>query len=238
MSRSVAPSSLSRRLTRRATIAVLAGTGVAALLAGTGCSAGQIAETAKVRSAVPGANADLGDIALRNLTVLYPDSHVYSAGDDARLVVRIVNTGGTADTLKGVSTDAADSVTIFSLKADAGVSASPSGTPSGTPSGSPSGTPSGSPSAGPSASASVAPAGSTDISVPLPPRQLVQLDPNNKNDQVLIVNGLKHDLRPGESLKVVFTFDKAGSITVNVPVGVPDQVTARPSASGAQPTAE
>ncbi len=223
VSRSDAPSSLSRRLSRRASIAVLAGTGVAALLAGAGCSAGQIAETAKVKPAVQGVNVDVGPIALRDLSVYYPGSGSYAAQDNAKLLVRIVNTGGQADTLTSVTTDAAGSVTL------AGGSASPSASASGTPSTTPSGTPSATPSASPSA------VGSSKITVPLPPRQLVQLVPGGTR-QYLVVNNLKSALAPGQALRLVFTFATAGSVTVDVPMNMPNQVTERPSASDIEET--
>jgi copper(I)-binding protein len=208
VSRSDAQSTPSRRLTRRASIAVLAGAGAAALLAG--CSSGQIAETAEVRPSVQGVNVDVGSLALRDLTVQYPDGRGYDKGSDAPLVVRIANNGGRADTLESVETDAAASVS-FVGETTASASATPSGTPSGTP------------------SATGAAAGPVRLNVALPAGQLVVLV-RGTNDY-LLVKDLRRALAPGQSLRLVFTFEHAGSVTVDVPVGVPASITARPSAS-------
>lgn len=77
--------------TRRAFLA----TGVAgvAAIALAGCSAGQVAETALKRSSTPGVNIDNANrsVSIRNLTVQYPGTQGYAAGDDAPLELGIYN---------------------------------------------------------------------------------------------------------------------------------------------------
>lgn len=69
---------------------VLATAAVAVTLV-TGCSAGQVAQTANQVPTVDGSAADVGDIALRDITLEYPEDGVYEAGDDARVVFVAVN---------------------------------------------------------------------------------------------------------------------------------------------------
>lgn len=207
---------------------LVAGVGVIAL---TGCSSGQLAQTSEVKPAVPGANANAGPLALRNLTVLFKggDDPTYQAGSDAPLVVRIANDGTGQDALTKVDSPDAGSVTLVG------------GTGGAEPSGSPSaaGTPSVAPTAGgtPSPTASAAaPAGAATFSVPLPARQLVQLLPDQ--GRYLMLTKLKHSVAPGTSVRVTFHFTTAGPVTVKIPVAPPEQVTARSSAPHATEPAE
>ncbi|HEX5406040.1 MAG TPA: hypothetical protein VFX16_27505 [Pseudonocardiaceae bacterium] len=88
------------------------GIGLAAVLAG--CGSGQITQTDTQQSGVNGASATVGSIAIRNAQLAYPaDAQgVYQPGSNARLVVTIVNTGLTSDTLMKVTSPAVGSVTI------------------------------------------------------------------------------------------------------------------------------
>ena len=74
---------------RRHRVRGLAGAAAAAvLLAVSGCGAGKNAETAREVAAVPGAEAQAGPIALRDLLIPFRPGG-YPAGSDAALVVRI-----------------------------------------------------------------------------------------------------------------------------------------------------
>jgi hypothetical protein len=77
--------------TRRA--AVVAGVATVAAVALTGCSAGQVAETALKRSSVPGVNATTADgsVAIRNLLINYPGPEGYPAGGSAPIEVALSN---------------------------------------------------------------------------------------------------------------------------------------------------
>lgn len=57
----------------------------------TGCSAGQIAQTASSVSTVDGTTANVGTIALRDIALAYPEEGVWQPGDDVRLEFVAVN---------------------------------------------------------------------------------------------------------------------------------------------------
>lgn len=93
------------RLLSRLTPVVLAG-GLALAFV-TGCSAGQIAQTANQASTVDGSSATIGDISLRDITFEYPPLGTYEPGDHARLQFIAVNTAAlAADSLVSVSSTA------------------------------------------------------------------------------------------------------------------------------------
>jgi hypothetical protein len=70
-------------------------TGVAAAvaIALSGCSAGQVAETAVKKPSNPGVNADNSNrtVAVRNLSVVYPGEEGYDAGENAPLELGLFN---------------------------------------------------------------------------------------------------------------------------------------------------
>jgi copper(I)-binding protein len=69
------------------------------------CSAGQVTQTASQERDKTGAQAQVSDITLRAATLAYPRGGAYEAGDDAELMVAIVNAGEEPDTLTGVEGD-------------------------------------------------------------------------------------------------------------------------------------
>lgn len=85
--------------------------GLAALLVG--CSSGQVTQTDTMPPAVNGNYGDVGDIALRDVMLAYPESGEYREGDDAPLVLTIVNTGSEDDELVSVSSPAARDVELI-----------------------------------------------------------------------------------------------------------------------------
>jgi copper(I)-binding protein len=89
------------RALRAATMGVL----VLSPLALSACSAGQVTQTATQERDKTGAQAQIGDITLREARLAYPRSGSYDAGDDAELIVAIVNSGEEPDTLTGVEGD-------------------------------------------------------------------------------------------------------------------------------------
>ena len=88
------------RLTR--VIAVLA---LAALAALAGCSSGQVTQTARQASTVNGASAEVGDLALRNIQIIFPTTGAYNEGDTARLAMTVVNRTIAQDRLLEVTGD-------------------------------------------------------------------------------------------------------------------------------------
>jgi hypothetical protein len=163
----------------------------------TGCGSGQVAQTAEIVPAVPGANLDLtvdgGLISVRDATVDYPGPQGYQPGEDAPLTIRIINSTPSPVTLTGVTAKVADGTTSLGTVLQVGgvpsaapseespVVATPTRNP--TPRPSPSGmsspaspSPGGSASAGSAASASASAlpsgavrlGGSPTIKVPIP----------------------------------------------------------------------
>jgi copper(I)-binding protein len=69
------------------------------------CSAGQVTQTATQERDKTGAQAQVGDITLRQVRLEEPRGGSYEAGDDAELLLAIVNGGEDTDTLVGVEGD-------------------------------------------------------------------------------------------------------------------------------------
>lgn len=99
----------------------VAGTVGALALAGTlalsGCGSGQIAQTSEEGAAVNGTGAQLGDIVIRDMQIVYPQrpasaGAAYAAGGSAPLRFGIVNQGPVPDRLVRVSSPTATAATI------------------------------------------------------------------------------------------------------------------------------
>jgi copper(I)-binding protein len=86
------------RALRAATMGVL----VLSPLALSACSAGQVTQTATQERDKTGAQAQVGNITLRQVQLAYPKGGTYEDGEDADLIATIVNAGEEPDTLTGV----------------------------------------------------------------------------------------------------------------------------------------
>lgn len=180
--------------------------GLAAALALSGCGAGQVAQTSEQVSAVNGAGGETGPIALRDVVLAYPgDEHVvgYEPGDDAPLLVTIVNSGDRADELVSVTTPAAGEVVIegtttipgdgvVTSRHDAGTAGAAHTAPSTHP-------------ATPSAAAPTSPAGR----------------PLAIGGLRIVLTKLTGPIRPGLPTHVTFTFRHAGDVRLRVPIDAP-----------------
>lgn len=87
---------------------------VAALSAAalTGCSAGQITQTSTQVATVNGSSANIGQLALRDIRILYPSGGTYAEGSTAQLVLAVANQGLAEDTLLDVEGEFFASATI------------------------------------------------------------------------------------------------------------------------------
>jgi hypothetical protein len=211
---------------RRAALAGAAAAAATLLLSG--CGAGQIAETAAMKPAVPGVNAQTADnnFKIRNLTLDYPGVKGYQAGASAPIAVGLYNDSKSPVTVK-VTTTGARSVV---LAGGSGQSAAPGGTnPSASASAAPSATasasasPSGSASASPSGSASASPSPSetpagAPASIEIPPNGFVIL--NRATGSFLQLLGLNSKVAQGQAVELTFDFG-GQQIKVNAPIGVP-----------------
>ncbi|GAB3461059.1 copper chaperone PCu(A)C [Actinophytocola sediminis] len=193
-----------------------------------GCSAGQVTQTDSIEPAVNGNRGDVGDIALRDTLLAYPESGDYREDDDAPLVLTIVNTGDAADELVSVSSPAAREVELIGdpslpgrtslhvVVPDESTETTESSAPSdtSTPETSESSeTDATDPSAPPSASESPSATESAELETEI-------------GRMSIVLTGLVQDLPPGRNVPVTFVFANAGQITVNLPIATP--TTSRP----------
>lgn len=183
---------------RRIGIALLAACSV--LL--TSCAAGRHAATANQNPPIDGTNGTVGALQLQAVAIAAPSTGQvsYAKGSDAALTMVLVNNGSGTDTLTGVSTSAAQNFAIFGSSAEASAAASPSASESA--------------SAKPSASAT-AHVGATSVDIGA--GQSVSFGVGSSSKALLLLD-LKDVLYPAQSVQVRFTFAKAGSVTLTVPV--------------------
>ena len=194
------------RALRAATMGVL----LLSPIALSACSAGQVTQTATQQRDKTGAMAQVGHITLREAQLAYPTGGTYEAGDDAELMVAIVNEGDKSDTLTGVDgkgfsdaviSDGTSSSAATSSAAPSSAATSGSAASSSAPSSS-------------ATSSSATPSGS--IEIPAGTTIYVGLD-----DSSVTLTGLDDSLTTGQFLDVTLTFEEAGDVTVPVTVANP-----------------
>ncbi|WP_157162943.1 hypothetical protein [Actinoalloteichus spitiensis] len=183
------------------------GLGAALLL--TGCSAGQITQTSSQVPVIAGADADAGTIAVRDAKLTFPteqDPPAYPAGSDAPVSVTIVNRGTDADTLLSVTSPSAESVTVegdTTLPAGTKLVATGLGAESelAVPG-------AGEPEAG-------------ELTQPAPETDAAQSGQDAADIGVfsLTLVGLHNEVHPGVNVELVFEFENAGPLSLQVPVG-------------------
>jgi copper(I)-binding protein len=219
------------RALRAATMGVL----LLSPIALTACSAGQVTQTATQERDKTGAQAQVGDISIRDGELASPESGSYEQGDDAELVLAIVNDGGQADTLTDVSGDGFDSFEIQSAGSSTSASSTSASPTSAAPtSAAPTSASSTSATAGgteppstgiPSTSSSSASLGPQRIEIPA--GQVVYIG-GDRGQYTVTLTGLSQKLTAGQYLKVTLTFEKAGQVTLPLTVANPSE---RPSPS-------
>ncbi|WP_063713115.1 hypothetical protein [Nocardia jiangxiensis] len=201
-----------RSAVRRSAVAVAA-LAAGAALALSGCSSGQIAQTARQVSAVNGNTANVGDVALRDVRILLPQSEEYTnaKGGKALIAFSVVNEGASKpDELSSITTDLGTvEVTPADTTLEPGrtvVAGGPQAVQSNAPAASTtttapsSGTATTTPSTSASAAATSKPAAGAAKPI------LVE------------ISGLTKDITPGPTYPVTFNFKEAGTVLVNVPV--------------------
>lgn len=169
--------------TRRVMAAVALAAGATLMLSA--CGAGQISQTATQVAAINGNQATSGDIALRNVHVVYPNSEEFSIepGGDAELAFTAVNLSESkSDRLKSIKTDYAGSVKID--EKDGTLEIKPQ---------------------------FALGAGNPDVSVP-------EEAPEHVSPIDVTLQDIREGVRPGLTFPVIFTFENAGDIVVQVPV--------------------
>jgi copper(I)-binding protein len=192
------------------------------------CSAGQVTQTATQERDKSGATAQVGDITLRSAEVAYPSSGRYDRGDDAELRVAIVNGGTEPDTLVDVTgkdfarAEISASATASTTSSSAAASATPTESAGATPTESAGATPTGTPATPSSAPAATSAAGSSEIEIP--PHSAVFV---GSGDDTITLVDLARPLTTGQYIDVTFTFQKAGEVTLRVPVANPSRAGSR-----------
>uniref|UniRef100_UPI0031D0FED8 hypothetical protein n=1 Tax=Saccharothrix mutabilis TaxID=33921 RepID=UPI0031D0FED8 len=220
--------------------AVAAGLGLAAA----GCSAGQVTQTDTQVAAVNGASGTVGAIAVRDAQLLFPVEHgYYEEGDSAPVVVVIANNGGDADKLLSVTSERSaeaeitgdqdlEAGTAISAEADqddAGshktTTSSPASTTSASPTSAASGTTTPGSTTGSPTTTTTTSASGTSVSAPptttANPSASVSASakPSEPGKVKIVLKDFKGELRPGQTVRVTFLFEKAGPITLDLPIG-------------------
>ena len=214
------------RLVHRAGLGVLL---AASAVLTAACANGTQAQTANEKPTIDGVNADIHDIALRGVVIQTPPNGKYVAGDNAKLTIVIVNRGGTTDRLTSVSSAAigdwgsfasASAAQAFLDSQQRGVTSSSSAAASSSSSSSASAAPQ------PGASSSSAPAATSSSpalslgsqSVSVPAGESVSFGTPSSKGALLLEDLNVKALYPAGTLTLTFTFARAGSVKVTVPV--------------------
>jgi copper(I)-binding protein len=201
------------RALRAATVGVLLFTPLAL----TACSAGQVNQTSTQLRDKVGPQVVVGDIELREVQLAYPTDGSYTAGDDAELTMAIVNNGTDDDALTGITGTGFSEVRVTGSAS--GTVAAPTTSAAPTSSSAPaSGT------GGPRA---------LDITIPADSSVFL-----GENAPTVTLVGLGQDLTPAQTLPLTFTFQRAGDVTVNVPVAAPASNVPQTSSYNFEPQTE
>jgi copper(I)-binding protein len=207
--------------------------GVSALLGIVGCSAGQVAQTAEMESGVNGNNGQVGNLLLRDVMVAFPENgEAYKVGEEAPLLLTIVNRGGEDDELVGVTSPAGEVEIVGNAKIPARSALQvvlPADNPAATTetppetSSSSSESESGSESTTTTTEESETSATSTGAAPTSVTATMTQTEeaPDVVGMISLLITELTGDLPFGKTVPVTFEFANAGKVTVSLPVAAP-----------------
>lgn len=181
-------------VSRQTRIPLLGVPAIAAILAVTGCSAGQVTQTSTQVPTVQGSSADIGDLALRDIRIVYPSTGTYAEGSTAELVLVVTNQGLGEDKLIDVTGEFFDSAVI------------PSDEPRPTPT------------VTSTTGADEDPV-ETGGEAAVPAQGLVQFGTGESPS--IQLTDLTEAISVAEIMLVTFVFEDAGEVTVEVPVANP-----------------
>jgi copper(I)-binding protein len=226
-------------------VAVVSSVAIAAM-ALAGCGAGQVTQTSTQVPAVVGANGNVGAVAVRDAHIEFAEqpqgAAIYPRGGAAPLSMSIVNSGGEPDRLVSASSPIADSVQISGNAdipagrllivegrgAEAPVAAptAAAGPTPAAPAGPAGPTTAVAPSADPDSGDEIGGSGlegQPPLASPVPTAPLDgQAEAPERGAQV-VLTGLKENIQAGVSYPLVLNFERAGQVTVHVPVGYPSE---------------
>jgi hypothetical protein len=171
-----------------------------------GCSAGQVTQTATQARDKTGGLGQVGDIAIRAVRLAYPSDGLYRPGDEAELRMALVNSGTTDDALLSIAGDFFTGVAV-------GVPSSQTPPPAGSPSEAGATRP-------PTGHAPTTPNPSfTDaVKIPLPAEEAVFI---GTSGPTVTLTGLTRSIDAAQSVQVTLTFAKAGQTAVTAIVDTP-----------------
>lgn len=211
---------------------------LAGALALAGCGAGQVANTSEQLANAPGANVATGPMSVRDAVIVYGDSvegPVWARGDSAPLRMTLVNDGVETDRLVSASSPFAQSVELSGdLEVSSGTALFIEGEGAGASAAAASGavtTPTVPPSAA-QAAPSAAPGPPTAPPTTTPPAAPSGAVPTGtapsgtaspSEDASIVLTGLTDDIRAGVSYPVTLVFERAGELTIDVPVDNPEE---------------
>ena len=205
------------------TVAALA---AGAALALTGCSAGQISQTATQVAAVNGTRTDVGQIALRNLHIVYPaqgTEHNNSKGGKAIIALSIINDSPSVpDELTSITTDIG-TVKITPAHGKPTLELAPQQTVVAAPESGPA-----------AASATPATTAPGSEAKPTEGQEAGAAQDPEANPALIEITGLTEDITPGLTYHLSFNFKQNGTVQVQVPV----DASAAPARVGAATEAE
>jgi copper(I)-binding protein len=205
------------RALRAATVGVLLFSPVAL----TACSAGQVNQTSTQLRDKVGPMVEVGNLELRGVQLAYPADGSYAPNDDAELQMSIVNSGSEDDALIGISGTAFSRVRVTGSASGSVAAASPSAGATTTP-----------PPATPSASGS---ASGRALDITIPANSAVFL---GQNAPTVTLVSLGQALTPAQTIELTFTFQRAGDVTLAVPVAVPSSNVPQSSSFNFEPDTE
>lgn len=235
-------SNLSRALVRATALAGI-GALVAALLSS--CGAGQITQTSRMQPPIGGINLDLGDIAIRNAYVVAPSETLWQPNTEVPLSIYLANIGTQEDRILAISSPDAESVQLVlpgtQLPTPPSSHAEPAASIVRGAAGVKLKTTAPAIAEQPTVNAA---ANNSWKPLTVGPHTVVILRQTGTSvsteqqpafdkatDAVLrpgylVLGGLHHELRSGDTVTVQLRFEHAGTVTLRLPVAVPE--TSRP----------
>ncbi|MGY1830736.1 copper chaperone PCu(A)C [Geodermatophilus sp. SYSU D01180] len=158
------------------------------------CSAGQVSQTGTQDRDKVGPQAQVEDILLRQVLIAYPENERYEEGDDAELILTIVNASNEDDTLTGIEGEGFDGVVVSA----SGTSAVPAPTVPGA-----------------------TPTASSRVSLDVPADSALYI--GREDGATVTLQDLGEELTAGQTLTLTLTFEQAGEITTQALVAGPDE---------------
>lgn len=194
----------------------IAALGLSAALGMSGCAAAQVAQTAEEPPAVNGAIGKLGKIALRDASLVYPaqTNGIYAKGSDVELAMTVINRKSADDKLVKVSSKDASDAAYEGSRVVPGNGTLVVGMPAQAGAG------------GAQPTESAAATSAVDSAQ----------DEQSIGHARVVLRDTTVPIRSGQDLKITFTFEKAGSVTMSVPVATPTHPRESGGESGKGPT--